>query len=114
MFNRRITKTKMGAARQLALAAIAFTLGLCSAAVAQQTATEGVFQGRGIIKAVDPVSGALTLAHDAIKGLAPALETTYRVRASDVSECLRPGDTVDFTIDTTDVILGVSLLNYEQ
>ena len=105
----------MGAAgRPLALAAIALMLGLCSAAVAQQTATESVFHGHGMVKAVDPVSGAVTVAQDAIKGLAPALETRYRVRGSDVSECLRPGDTVDFTMDTADVILGVSLLNYEQ
>jgi hypothetical protein len=41
-----------------------------------------------------------------------ALETMYRVRAPDVSECLRPGDTIDFTIDAADVILGVSL-NYD-
>jgi Cu/Ag efflux protein CusF len=105
----------MGAAgRPLALAAIALMLGLCSAAVAQQTANESVFHGHGIVKAVEPGTGAVTLAHDDIKDFAPARETMYSVRAPDVSECLRAGDTVDFTIDTADVILGVSLLNYEQ
>ncbi len=98
-----------------ALPFFAVALALCSSAAAQQDATEGVFQGHGIVMAVEPATGAVTLAHDDIKGFTPAAETMYPVPAPDVSECLRPGDTVDFTIDAAKhMILGVNLLNYDQ
>jgi hypothetical protein len=49
------------------------------------------------------------------EGFTPALETMYRVSASEVSNFLRPGDTVDFIMDSAEhVILGAKLLNYEQ
>jgi Cu/Ag efflux protein CusF len=75
----------------------------------------GVFHARGIVNAVDPGNGAVTLAHDAIEGLKPAMETVYRVQAPKLSRPLRPGDAVDFSIDALEeVIIGVSLLNYDQ
>jgi Cu/Ag efflux protein CusF len=94
---------------------MAWALALCSTAVAQQSATDGVFRGRGIVEAVEPRTGAVTLAHGDIKGFSPAMETMYRVRAPELSECLRRGDTVDFTINAAEhVILEVNLLNYDQ
>lgn len=104
------------ARRPLPFAAMAAALALCSAAAAQQTtATEGVLRVHGIVKAVEPGSGAVTLAQDEIKGFMPAMERTYRVQTPQHSECLRPGDTVDFTTDAAaDVILEVNLLNYDQ
>jgi len=94
---------------------MASALALCSAATAQQDATEGVLYGRGIIKAVEPETGAVTFASEGIEGLTPTPETTYQVQAPEVSECLRPGDTVDFSIDTAHhVVLRVSILNYDQ
>jgi hypothetical protein len=88
---------------------------MCSAIAAQQDATEGVFHGRGIVKAIEPATGAVTLAQDGIEGFSPARETTYLVQAPDVSEGLRPGETVEFTIDTSDyVVLRVNILNYDQ
>jgi Cu/Ag efflux protein CusF len=100
---------------------MASALALCSAAAAQETATEGIFHGRGIVMAVDPGTGAVTLAHDDIKGLKPAMEMKYRLQARELSQSLRPGDTVDFSIDASDfsidgleeVIVRVSLLNYD-
>ena len=98
----------------LTLAAMASTLALCSAAAAQQDATEGEVHGRGIIKAVEPETGAVTLADEG-EGFTPAPEVTYRVQAPEVSECLRPGDTVDFIIDTAHhVVLRVSIISYDQ
>ena len=99
----------------LTLAAMASPLALYSVAAAQQDVTEGVFHGRGIIKAVEPETGTVTLADEGIEGFTPAPEATYRVQAPEVSECLRPGDTVDFSIDTVHhVVLRVSILNYDQ
>jgi Cu/Ag efflux protein CusF len=59
----------------------------------------GIFLGVGIIKAIDPRSGALTLAHEEIKGLMPAMEMMYRVKSRALSEGLREGDKIDFTLD---------------
>jgi len=122
------------ASLSLALAAMASVLALCSAAAAQEADPQGwwrsssldaknnVFHARGIVKAVEPGSGAVTLANDDIQGLRPAMEMVYRVRAPELSRCLRPGDTVDFTVDASDfsmdaleeVVVGVNLLNYDQ
>jgi Cu/Ag efflux protein CusF len=62
------------------LAAMASAIALCSVAAAQETATEGIFHGRGVVKAVDPGNGAVTLVHDDIEGLKPAMEVAYRVQ----------------------------------
>jgi Cu/Ag efflux protein CusF len=102
------------AMRPLAFAAMA-ALALCSAAEAQQTAREGVFQGHGVVRAVESGTGAVTIAHDEIKGFLPAMEMMYRVQEQKLSECLRPGDTVDFSIDAAEhTIIRVNLLYYEQ
>src|SRR5579864_4119956 len=57
----------------------------------------GIFRGVGIIKAIDPRSGALTLAHEEIKGLMPAMEMMYRVKSRALSEGLREGDKIEFS-----------------
>ena len=80
----------------LALSIFALSTGIASA---QETAVEGVFSGRGVVKAVDPASGALTLAHDDIKGFMPAMEMMYKVQTPDLSKDLHPGDEIDFKID---------------
>ncbi len=101
--------------RSLALVGPVFALALCCGAWAQETATEGVFRGHGIVKAVEPGTGALTLSHDDIKGFMPAMEMMYRVRAPEVSKNLRPGDTVDFTIDAAKlVILDVKVVSQAE
>jgi Cu/Ag efflux protein CusF len=98
----------------LAFAAVA-ALALCSAAEAQQSSQEGVFQGHGVVKAVESGTGAVTIAHDEIKGFTPAMEMMYRVQEPKLSECLRPGDTVDFSIDAAEhTIVRVNLLNYDE
>ena len=76
---------------------------------------EGVFQARGIVKAVEPGTGAMTFARAEAGGFTLGSGEVYRVHASEMSECLRSGDTVDFTMDSAEhVILGVKLLNYDQ
>jgi len=51
---------------RFALALIAFAL-FAGAASAQEMATEGVFKRHGVVKAVGPRTGALTLSHDDIR-----------------------------------------------
>jgi hypothetical protein len=99
----------------LALAAIASALTWYSGASAQETTMQGVFHGRGIVKVVEPQTGAMMFAPVESEGFSPALETMYRVSASEVSKFLRPGDTIDFIMDSAEhVIHGAKLLNYEQ
>ena len=84
---------------RLALPLMVCGLASGDAAEVQETGAEGIFIGRGLVKAVEPGTGWLTLAHDDIMGCMPAMEMMFRVRAPEVSRDLRPGDTIDFTLD---------------
>jgi Cu/Ag efflux protein CusF len=66
---------------------------------AQPGATAGVFHGAGVVTAIDPKTGALTLDHDEIKGFMGAMEMMYRVDPSALSAGLHVGDRVGFDID---------------
>jgi Cu/Ag efflux protein CusF len=101
--------------RPLAFAAMAAALALCSAAAAQEAAQDGVFQGRGTVRAVESGTGAMTIAHEEIKGFMPAVEVMYQVQEPELSKCLRAGDTADFSTDAVEhVIVKVNLLYYDQ
>jgi len=80
-------------------------------AQAQQGEPEGIFRGVGVVKAIDAATGALTLNHEDIKGLMPAMEMMYRVDPRSLSEGLRPGDKIDFDVDAkTYTIRDVKLI----
>jgi Cu/Ag efflux protein CusF len=85
-------------ALRFALASVALALAL-GAGAAGEMAAKGIFDGHGVVKAIAPGTGALTLAHDDIKGFMPAMEMMYRVSAPEISKDLRPGDEVNFKID---------------
>src|SRR5208282_1817553 len=100
---------------RLALPLMACILASSDAAEVQETGAEGIFYGRGLVKAVEPGTGWLTLAHNDIMGCMPAMEMMFRVRAPDVSRDLRPGDTIDFTLDGGKyVILDAKLVSHAQ
>ena len=67
--------------------------------VEEETGAQGIFFGHGVVRAIQPGTGALTLDHGAIKGCMPAMEMMFRVARPDLSRNLRPGDAIDFTID---------------
>ena len=80
-------------------------------AQAQQGEPEGIFRGVGVVTAIDAATGSLTLNHDEIKGLMPAMEMMYRVDPRSLSEGLRAGDKIDFTVDAkTYTIRSVKLI----
>jgi Cu/Ag efflux protein CusF len=100
---------------RLALPLIVCGLAAGDAAEVQETGAEGVFYGRGLVKAVEPGTGWLTLAHNDIIGCMPAMEMMFRVRAPEVSRGLRPGDTIDFTLDGGKfIILDARLISHTQ
>jgi Cu/Ag efflux protein CusF len=85
------------------------------AAEVQETGAESVFYGRGLVKAVAPGTGWVTLAHNDIMGCMPSMEMMFRVRAPHVSRDLRPGDTIDFTLDGGDcVVFDAKLVSHAQ
>jgi Cu/Ag efflux protein CusF len=80
-------------------------------AQAQQGEPGGLFNGVGVITAIDPTTGSLTLDHEEIKGLMPAMEMMYRVDPRSLSAGLRAGDKIDFAVDAkTYTIRGVKLI----
>ena len=85
-----------------------------SAALAQE-ATSGVFSGRGVVTAVQPGTGALTVKHDDIEGFMPAMEMMYKVKSPTVSKDVRPGDAIAFKIDAAKYeILEVTVVGHEK
>ena len=100
---------------RLALPLIVCGLAASDAAEVQETGAEGIFYGRGLVKAVEPGTGWLTLAHNDIMGCMPAMEMMFRVRAPQVSRDLRAGDTIDFTLDGGKyVILETKLISHAR
>ena len=97
-----------------ALAPVTLALAL-GAGAAGEMAAKGIFEGHGVVKAIAPGTGALTLAHDDIKGFMPAMQMMYRVSAPEISKDLRPGDEVDFKIDAEKyVITEVKLIAHAK
>jgi Cu/Ag efflux protein CusF len=80
-------------------------------AQAQQGEPGGLFHGVGVVTAIDPATGSLTLDHEEIKGLMPAMEMMYRLDPRSLSDGLRTGDKVEFAVDAkTYTIRGVKLI----
>ena len=99
--------------RRAFLAAMA--MGLAGGAALADEATSGVFSGRGVVMAVQPGTGALTIKHQDIDGFMPAMEMMYKVRSPELSKGVLPGDTIDFKIDAGKYeILDVTVVGREQ
>ena len=80
--------------------------------VDEETGAQGIFFGHGVVRAIEPGTGALTLDHSAIKGCMPAMVMMYRVARPALSRNLRPGDAIDFTIEGGKyVILDATLVS---
>jgi Cu/Ag efflux protein CusF len=58
-----------------------------------------LFHGVGVITAVDPKSGLITLNHKNIPSLMEAMEMEYQSKPPKLVEGLQVGDKVDFTVD---------------
>ncbi|MDI9849316.1 copper-binding protein [Rhodoblastus sp. 17X3] len=65
----------------------------------QKGEPSGLFHGTGMVLAVDEKTGALTLRHSDIPGFMPAMEMMFRVDPPDLSNGLRRGDKIVFSIE---------------
>jgi Cu/Ag efflux protein CusF len=72
---------------------------LAGGAARAEEATSGVFSGHGVVIAVQPRTGALTVKHDDIEGFMPAMQMMYKVKSPDLTKDLHPGEVIDFKID---------------
>jgi Cu/Ag efflux protein CusF len=66
--------------------------------LAQTTAPTQVFAGQGVVVAVKPEQSRITLQHEPIAGLMPAMTMEFEVRSKQRLEGITPGVTVDFTV----------------
>ncbi|HYZ63085.1 MAG TPA: copper-binding protein [Acetobacteraceae bacterium] len=71
---------------------------------AQQNRPAKVYSGTGVVTAVEP-NGALTINHQPIEGLMPAMEMMFSVATPDVSNGVHPGDEVAFDVDGTRYVI---------
>jgi Cu/Ag efflux protein CusF len=77
---------------------------------ATQLVAATIFHGVGFVTAVAP-TGSLTINHEAIDGLMPAMEMMFSVKPRALAKGLRPGDKIAFDVEgKTYVIVGLSVL----
>jgi Cu/Ag efflux protein CusF len=66
--------------------------------LAQTTAPTQAFAGHGVVVAVQPEQSKITLKHEPIAGLMPAMTMEFEVRSPQMLQSITPGATVDFTV----------------
>lgn len=99
-----------------AVAAVTLNLGRVQAfssgggAVAQAPRTEfslaqaqeqssALFRGVGVVAAVNPATGSLTINHEEIPGLMPPMEMLFHVEPRTLSDGIKPGDKIEFRVE---------------
>ncbi len=83
-------------------------------AQAQQIERRKIFHAVGIVTAIEP-SGSLTINHEPIEGLMPAMEMMFKVNPPTLTKNVRPGDKVDFSVEgKTFVIVGLKVTGHTK
>jgi Cu/Ag efflux protein CusF len=78
-------------------------------AQAQQANAAKIFSGVGIVTAVAP-AGTLTISHEPIVGLMPAMEMTFSVKPPALAKGVHSGDKIEFSVDgKTYTIVGLKI-----
>jgi Cu/Ag efflux protein CusF len=67
--------------------------------VQAQDQSNGLFRGVGVVTAVDPETGSLTINHQEIIGLMPPMEMLFHVDPRSLSEGVKPGDKIEFGVE---------------
>jgi Cu/Ag efflux protein CusF len=77
-----------------------------------QTEPRKIFHGVGIVVAIKP-AGSLTINHETIEGLMPAMEMMFSVSPDALAKGVRPGDKVEFSVDgKTFTIVGLKVVGH--
>ena len=79
--------------------------GAPAAPDAPQSEPHGQFPAVGIVTGVNPAKGYLTISHEDIKGLMPAMEMTFRVEPRALVAEIHRGDKIDFTVDSPSFVI---------
>jgi Cu/Ag efflux protein CusF len=58
-----------------------------------------LYRGVGVVTDVNQETGSLTVNHEDIPGLMPKMEMLFRVEPRDLSEGVRPGDRIEFSVE---------------
>jgi Cu/Ag efflux protein CusF len=61
--------------------------------------SNGRFHGIGVVTDMDRETGALTVNHQEIKGLMPAMEMLFNVDPRSLSDGVKPGDRIEFSVE---------------
>jgi Cu/Ag efflux protein CusF len=78
-------------------------------AQAQQSEPRKIFSGTGVVTAIEP-AGTLTINHEPIEGLMPAMEMMFSVNPRALTKGIRPGDKVEFSVEgKTFTIVGLKV-----
>jgi Cu/Ag efflux protein CusF len=83
-------------------------------AQAQQSETRIPFHGVGVVTAIEP-AGSLTINHEAIAGLMPAMEMTFPVNPRALANGVRPGDKIEFSVEgKTYTIVALKIVGHTE
>jgi Cu/Ag efflux protein CusF len=81
---------------------------------AQPSEAPNVFHGVGFVTAIEP-AGSLTINHQPIDGLMPAMEMMFSVNPRALTKGVRPGDKVEFNVEgKTYTIVGLNVVGHTQ
>jgi Cu/Ag efflux protein CusF len=98
IFALTIEANAMGSGISASRSAVERENGLLGTAQAQQGETRKTFRGVGVVTATEP-AGSLTINHEAIQELMPAMEMMFTLNPRSLSNGVHPGDKVEFSID---------------
>jgi Cu/Ag efflux protein CusF len=73
-----------------------------------------VFPAVGVVTGKNP-DGALTINHQPIEGLMPAMEMTFNVKPRALSSAVRPGDKIEFSVEgKTYTIVALKVVGHQR
>jgi Cu/Ag efflux protein CusF len=83
-------------------------------AQAQQSEPSKVFRAVGIVTAIEP-AGSLTINHEPIEGLMPAMEMAFPVNPRALTNGMRPGDRIEFSVEgKTYTIVALKVVGHTE
>jgi Cu/Ag efflux protein CusF len=81
---------------------------------AQPSEPPTIFHATGVVTATDP-DGSLTVNHQPIEGLMPAMEMMFPVKPPTLSNGVRPGDEIAFDVEgKTYAIVGLKVVGHTE